>query len=55
VPAVWLYEQRSPVAINRRFITTPLRADGWFVGLADWRVDPAQRIDRDRIGLGTPP
>jgi peptide/nickel transport system substrate-binding protein len=55
VPAVWLYEQRSPVAINRRFITTPLRADSWFVGLADWRVDPAQRIDRDRIGLGTPP
>ncbi len=55
VPAVWLYEQRSPVAIHRRFITEPLRADGWFVGLADWRVDPAQRIDRDRIGLGTPP
>ncbi len=55
VPAVWLYEQRSPVAINRRFITTPLRADGWYVGLADWRVDPAQRIDRDRIGLGTRP
>lgn len=55
VPAVWLYEQRSPVAIHRRFITTPLRADGWFVGLSDWRVDPAQRIDRDRIGLGTPP
>jgi peptide/nickel transport system substrate-binding protein len=55
VPAVWLYEQRSPVAINRRFITTPLRADSWFVGLADWRVDPAQRIDRDRVGLGTPP
>lgn len=55
VPAIWLYEQRSPVAINRRFITTPLRADSWFVGLADWRVDPAQRIDRDRIGLGTRP
>ncbi len=55
VPAVWLYEQRSPVAISRRFITAPLRADGWYVGLADWRVDPAQRIDRDRIGLGTPP
>lgn len=55
VPAVWLYEQRSPVAIHRRFITTPLRADGWFVGLADWRVDPAQRIDRDRIGLGARP
>jgi peptide/nickel transport system substrate-binding protein len=52
VPAVWLYEQRSPVAIHRRFITTPLRADGWYAGLADWRVDPMQRLDRDRIGAG---
>lgn len=52
VPAVWLYEQRSPIAIHRRFITTPLRADGWYAGLADWRVDPSQRLDRDRIGVG---
>ena len=27
----------------------------WYAGLADWRIDPAQRLDRDRIGLGTPP
>jgi peptide/nickel transport system substrate-binding protein len=55
VPAIWLYEQRSPLAVHRRVITTPLRADGWYAGLADWRIDPAQRLDRDRIGLGTPP
>jgi hypothetical protein len=42
-------------AISRRFVTTPLRADAWYAGLADWRVDPALRIDRDRIGRGTPP
>jgi peptide/nickel transport system substrate-binding protein len=52
--AVWLYEQRTPVAIHRRFIVPPLRPDGWYANLADWRVDPAQRIDRDRIGLGRP-
>lgn len=52
--AVWLYEERTPVAIHRRFILPPLRPDGWYANLADWRVDPAQRIDRDRIGLGTP-
>lgn len=52
--AVWLYEQRTPVAIHRRFIVPPLRADGWWANLADWRTDPAQRLDRDRIGLGTP-
>lgn len=54
VAAVWLYEQRTPVAIHRRFIVPPLRPDGWSANLADWRVDPAQRIDRDRIGLGGP-
>jgi peptide/nickel transport system substrate-binding protein len=54
-PAIWLYEQRTMSAISRRFVTTPLRADAWYAGLADWRVDPALRIDRDRIGRGTPP
>lgn len=53
-PAIWLYEQRTPIAVHRRFIVPPLRADGWYNNLADWRVDPAQRIDRDRIGLGAP-
>ncbi len=51
-PSIWLYEQRSPVAVNRRIRTAPLRADGWYANLADWSVDPAQRIARDKIGLG---
>lgn len=51
-PAIWLYEQHTPLAIHKRFILPPLRADGWFVDLAEWRVDPTQRLDRDRIGLG---
>lgn len=54
VPAIWLYEQRAPVVLHRRFIVPPLRADGWWADLADWRVDPAQQIDRDRIGLRAP-
>jgi peptide/nickel transport system substrate-binding protein len=53
-PAIWLYEQRAPVALHKRFVVPPLRADGWWHGLADWSVDPAQRIDRDRIGLAAP-
>ncbi|HEY0930845.1 MAG TPA: peptide ABC transporter substrate-binding protein [Gemmatimonas sp.] len=52
-PAIWLAEQRAPVALHKRFIVPPLRPDGWYADLADWRVDPAQRIDRDRIGLGS--
>ena len=51
--ALWLYEQRAPVVLHKRFIVPPLRPDGWYADLADWKVDPAQRIDRDRIGLGT--
>jgi len=35
-------------------VMPPLRADGWWHGLADWSVNPSQRIDRDRIGLTTP-
>ena len=54
VPALWLYEQRAPMVMHTRLIVPALRADGWWVDLADWRVDPRRRIDRDRIGLGTP-
>lgn len=54
-PAVWLVEQRAPVALHTRFIVPPLRADGWYADLADWQVDPTRRIDRDRIGLATAP
>lgn len=51
-PSIWLYEQRPPIAVHKRIRTAPLRADGWYAYLADWSVDPAQRIDRDAIGLG---
>ena len=51
-PSVWLYEERSPVAVHTRLRIAPLRADAWYANLADWSVDPAQRIERDRIGLG---
>lgn len=51
-PAIWLSEPRVFMALHRRFIVPPSRPDGWYTNLADWRVDPAQRIDRDRIGLG---
>ncbi len=52
-PAIWLYEQRTPVVVHRRVNTAPLRADGWYHGLADWSIAPTARIDRDRIGLGS--
>jgi peptide/nickel transport system substrate-binding protein len=50
-PVLWLFEPQTPVVLHKRFIVPSLRADGWYSDLADWRVDPTQRIDRDRIGL----
>ena len=50
-PGLFLYEPRTPVAIHKRIRTKNLRADAWYANLADWSVDPAQRIDRDRVGL----
>lgn len=52
-PGIWLYEQRVPMAMHRRIRNAPMRADEWWANLADWTIDPAQRIERDRIGLGT--
>lgn len=51
-PAIWLYEERLPVAIHARIRIAPFRADGWYVNLADWSIDPAQRIERDRKPAG---
>ena len=50
-PAVWLYEPATPIGMHKRIQPASIRADGWYVTLADWSIDPAQRIDRDRIGL----
>lgn len=53
-PAVWLYEQRMPVAVHRRFQVPPLHPTGWYRDLAAWRIDPSQRIDRDRLPAPLP-
>jgi peptide/nickel transport system substrate-binding protein len=50
-PGMWLVESKTPVAIHKRIRTGPLRPDGWQAGIADFTVDPKQRLDRDRIGL----
>ncbi len=53
-PAIFLYEPQTPIAVHKRIRTAPLRPDAWYANLADWSIDPTQRIDRDRIGLGGP-
>jgi peptide/nickel transport system substrate-binding protein len=46
-PAIWLVEPRLAMGIHQRFRTAPLRADGWWLHLADWKIPPAERLARD--------
>ena len=48
-PAVWLYEPRKILGVGRRFKMAQIRPDSWWFSLADWYVDPADRVLRDRI------
>jgi peptide/nickel transport system substrate-binding protein len=51
VPAIWLYDVNSMAGAHKRIHTVGMRADGWWINLADWTIPPGERIDRDRIGL----
>jgi peptide/nickel transport system substrate-binding protein len=53
-PAIWLYDVAFTNAFSRRITTTNMPAIGWWVNLPDWFIDPAKRIERDRIGLAQP-
>ncbi len=50
VPSIWLYEERAPVVAHTRIRIPCLRPDGWYATLADWSIDPTQRIARDGGG-----
>ena len=51
-PAIWLLEPRKIIGINRRFRTSRMRPDAWWIGLADWSIPPLERNLRDRLPLG---
>ena len=50
-PAIWLYEPRKILGVQRRIRTTEMRPDAWWFDLADWYIPPAERIPRDLIPL----
>lgn len=50
-PAIWLYNPKLAAGVHKRIQPEGLRADGWYVNIADWKIPADQRIDRDRIGL----
>jgi peptide/nickel transport system substrate-binding protein len=50
-PAIWLYEPRATVGLHSRIQPTALRADAWWARLADWSIEPTERLPRDRLGI----
>ncbi|HEU4723180.1 MAG TPA: peptide ABC transporter substrate-binding protein [Gemmatimonadaceae bacterium] len=54
-PGIWLYEPPSVAGLHKRIRTTPMRADGYWSGMADWWIPAAERTARDRIGLRPTP
>lgn len=53
-PAVWLYEPRPFLAVNRRIRTSSIRPDAWWAAIADWSIPKSEWIARDRIPLPSP-
>lgn len=50
-PGVWLAEPRIPAGMHRRINPGVAPKTGWWHALPDWRIRPADRIERDRLGL----
>ncbi|MDQ8155514.1 MAG: ABC transporter substrate-binding protein, partial [Gemmatimonadota bacterium] len=53
-PAIWLYEPRMFAGTHRRLTVGTLRPDAWWADVAQWSIDPAQRLPRDRRASATP-
>jgi peptide/nickel transport system substrate-binding protein len=49
-PAIWLFEPRNIVGVQKRIHVGALRADAWWAHLSDWYVPADQQTARDRAG-----
>lgn len=45
--ALFLYEPRIIAVVHKRFRIPAWRPDGWWRSLAEWSVEPAERLPRD--------
>lgn len=52
-PGIWLYDVPTVAALQNRIKPAPMRADGWWLHLADWTIPANERLPRDRIGIAT--
>jgi len=48
-PAIWLYELKLVLGINKRIHTTEYRPDAWWWSLGDWYIPENEMIARDKI------
>jgi peptide/nickel transport system substrate-binding protein len=46
-PAIWLYEPKTAIGLNRRIRTSWMRPDAWWSDLGNWYIPAADRIPRD--------
>jgi peptide/nickel transport system substrate-binding protein len=53
-PAIWLYEPKPHAGVHSRIRTDLGQRDVWWRGMRTWWIPAAERIPRDRIGLGAP-
>jgi peptide/nickel transport system substrate-binding protein len=51
-PAIWLYDAKGVIGVQKRVRITSIRPDSWWIHLADWYIPAGERIGRDRLGLG---
>jgi peptide/nickel transport system substrate-binding protein len=48
-PAIWLYEPKTVIGLNRRIRTGSMRPDAWWLDLGSWFVPKSEQIARDRM------
>jgi peptide/nickel transport system substrate-binding protein len=51
-PAIWIYEPKTVIGLNRRIKTGVMRADAWWFDLGSWSIRQSEQIARDRVRAG---
>lgn len=50
-PAIWLYEPRTVLGIDKRIVTTQMTPGAWWARLGEWSIPADRRIRRDGSGV----
>lgn len=50
-PAVWLYEPKLVLGVQKRLVTSGMSPGSWWTGLRTWSIPQSKRIQRDISGV----